>query len=155
MEDGLLSFSTSEQMYQYSRLTHHGLHEAAARVVDADSGFDAMKLVNGALPKENTLTEWMEKAVPTMVECICAKLKACPHVHESLMDSTGQLVEVTSDKFWGSGMSVEMTRSTLPDYWPGKNHMGEILKTLWFEFCLRSDNPDMSEDQVKGICIAQ
>ncbi len=75
MEDGLLSFSTSEQIYQHSRLTHHGLHKAAERVADADSGFHAMKLVNEALPKENTSTEWMEKAVPAMVECIRTKLK--------------------------------------------------------------------------------
>ena len=116
LKDGELSFDTSEQMYQHHRLVHHGLHESANEITKADSSFEAMNKAHEVLPKEDSSNEWMEEAIPVMTECVCAKLDGCSHVREALVDSSGRLVEATSDTFWGSGMSVEMTRSTLPDY---------------------------------------
>ncbi len=155
MKDGELSFDTSEQMYQFSMLEHHGMHDAARDVLTADSGFEAMIKAHEALPKEDTSNEWIEEAIPIMTKCVQAKLEGCPHVRETLVESSGRLVEATSDIFWGSGLSVEMTRSTLPDYWPGKNRMGEILSELRFEFCLRADAPEISEAQIQEVCAAQ
>ncbi len=114
-----------------------------------------MTKAHRTLPKEDSSNEWIEEAIPVMTKCVWAKLEGCPHARETLVESSGRLVEATSDTFWGSGMSVEMTRSTLPDYWPGKNSMGKILNELCFEFCLHADTPDMSEAQIKEICTAQ
>ncbi len=155
MKDGELSFDTSEQMYQFSRLEHHGMHDVARDVLTADSGFEAMTKAHEALPKEDALNEWIEEAIPVMTKCVWVKLVGCPHVREILVESFGRLVEATSDTFWGSGLSVELTRSTLPDYWPGKNRMGEILSKLWFEFCLQADAPEMFEAQIQEVCAAQ
>ena len=155
LKDGELSFDTSEQMYQYSRLEHHGMHEVMRDVLTADSGFEAMTKAHEAPLKEDSSNEWIEEAIPVMMKCVWAKLEGCPHVRETLIELSGRLVEATSDTFWGSGVSVEMTRSTLPDYWPRKNRMGEILSKLWFEFCLLTDAPDISDAQIKEICAAQ
>ena len=101
---------------KHCRPVHHGLHESAKEIAEADSGFEAMTKAHEVLPKEDSSNKWMEDAIPVMTECVHAKLSGCPHIKETLVNSSGRLVEATSDTFWGSGMSVEMTRSTLPDY---------------------------------------
>ncbi len=38
------------------------------------------------------------------------------------------------DKVWGMGLDVERMLKCLPDFWPGQNLMGRILKDLRTEF---------------------
>ena len=42
----------------------------------------------------------------------------------------------------------ELTRTTLPEYWPGKNKLSEVLSRLRDEFWVRADNPTMSESDL-------
>ena len=62
------------------------------------------------------------------------KYRACPHAKAVLLDSKVVLAEATSDKFWGTGLNPEMTRTTLSDYWPGKNNLGKVLVRIWEDF---------------------
>ncbi len=52
-------------------------------------------------------------------------------------------------------MPPELIRSTLLDFWPGKNTLGDILCKLWEEFWLRQDNPKMPESEIVDITKAQ
>ena len=51
--DGNHDFSSSEQHYQFKRLRHHGLINESYWVLEADSGFDAMKLEHHVLPEDD------------------------------------------------------------------------------------------------------
>ncbi len=69
------------------------------------------------------------------------KYSSCPHAKDVLVCSKPCLVEATSNRFWGSGLGPDHTVSTLKDYWPGQNHMGQILCQLHEEI-LESETHD-------------
>ncbi len=83
------------------------------------------------------------------------KFKSCTHARKVLTEASGRLVEATSDLFWGSGMPLELTRSILLDFWPGKNTVGNILCKLLEEFWLRQDNPKMPKSEIVDIMKVQ
>ncbi len=58
------------------------------------------------------------------------KFAACEHACEALLGSKSELVEGTLDTKWGSGLDPVHTIECLPDYWPGQNKTGQILKEI-------------------------
>ncbi len=57
IKDGQHDFSLSEQHYQFNRLWFHGKIDASHRVLEVDSGFQAMKIAESALQKEDEKME--------------------------------------------------------------------------------------------------
>ncbi len=53
--------------------------------------------------------------------------------------------------FWGSGLNPELTCTTLPDYWPGKNNLGVILSCICDELFIADDNLYMSTEVLQEI----
>ncbi len=78
-----------------------------------------------------------------MMETNLSKYRSCLHAKSALMNSKVVIAEATSDKIWGSGLNPEMTRTTLSDYWPGKNNLGKILVRICKDFV----NGDMTAKQ--------
>ncbi len=95
-----------------------------------DSSFQAIKITEQALPKEEESDDWKQNAVEEMKLSNRLKFENCPHAHEYLLWTTGYIVEVTTNPIWGSGLMPDMTRMMLKDYWPGKNNLGQILMEL-------------------------
>ncbi len=128
--DGQHNFLSVEQHYQFKRLCFHSLFDESYRVLEADNGFKAMKLAHETLPDDKVKAEWKEIMVEEMLETNRLKYTLCAHMHEALLSSKIILAEATSNLFWGTGLPPELTRYTLSDYWPGKNHMGKVLVHL-------------------------
>ena len=55
------------------------------------------------------------------------KYQSCEHVRSVLLASKVILVEAIINAFWGSCLPLDLTVTTLSDYWPGKNNLGKIL----------------------------
>ncbi len=137
--DGQYDFPSSEHHYQFSQLHFHGKVDESYRVLEETSGFHTMKLAHQVLPEHETKPEWKEHAVAEMLKSNELKYQSCPHARQSLIESKLIVAEAMIDHFWGSGFPLDMTRTTLSDYWPGKNNLGKILVRIREE--LRSDTP--------------
>ncbi len=86
-----------------------------------------IKIAYESILSEDSNDEWKAIAIQEMMETNLLKYRACPHAKAVLLDSKVVLAEATSDKFWGSGLNPEITRTTLSDYSPGKNNLGKVL----------------------------
>ncbi len=89
-----------------------------------------MKIAEQALPKEEESDDWKWNAVEEMKLSNRLKFENCPYAHKYLLQTTGCIVEATTNPIWGSGLMPDMTRMTLKDYWPRKNNLGQILMEL-------------------------
>ena len=48
-----------------------------------------------------------------------------------MIESTGKiLVESTQDLFWASGLPPVFSDTTKPEYYPGRNHLGQVLNSV-------------------------
>ena len=97
--DGNHDFSSSEQHYQFKRLRHHRLIDESYQVLEADSGFDAMKLVHRVLPEDDVQPSWKSIALDEMLNTNRLKYQNCPHAKETLMNTKVVLAEATSNVF--------------------------------------------------------
>ena len=79
---------------------------------------------------QETRKHWLEKDESVMLDICRKKFCACPHARQSLLESRCEIVEATLDKKWGTGMNKAHTQECLPDFWPGQNLMGKILKAV-------------------------
>ena len=66
IKDSHYDYGSSEQHYQFGLLHSHGKDDAAFYVLEADSGFQAMKIAEQALPKEEESDNWKQNAVEEM-----------------------------------------------------------------------------------------
>ncbi len=128
-----MTFFSAEHHYQFKRLQHHGKLEESYQVLEADTGFQVMKIAQEVLPDDKVKPSWHEKAVKEMLEMNILKYSSCAHVKKALMCSKVVLAEAMSNIFWGLGLPPDMTVNTLSDYWPSKNNLGKIL------VCIRED----------------
>ncbi len=74
--------------------------------------------------------EWQTMEEMVMLDVCRQKYKTCKHAKTALLESRSELAEATGDKKWGTGLNVKRTQECLPDFWPGRNMMGKILKTI-------------------------
>ncbi len=77
--------------------------------------------------------DWEAREEYVMHQACQKKFHACSYAHEALLSSKSELVEGTFNLKWGSGLDPKQTLDCLPDYWPGENKMGRILKDLCSE----------------------
>ena len=50
--------------------------------------------------------------------------------NELISTGTKLLIEPRQDMWWGSGLSYQMTSTTMPSHHPGKSWLGEILMKI-------------------------
>ena len=62
-----------------------------------------MKIADEALLKEQESPEWKESAVEEMCLSNTLKFENCPHAHEYLLQTTGNIVEAMNNLFWALG----------------------------------------------------
>ena len=60
----------------------------------------------------------------------CSKFDNCLYAHKVLLKSQSELAEYTPNLVWGTGLDAHRMVETLPDFWPGQNHLGKILKKI-------------------------
>ena len=148
LPDGQHDFPSAEHHYQFKRLRFHGKLDDSYHILEVESGFQAMKIAHESLLQEESSEEWKAIAIHEMMDTNLLKYRSCSHAKASLLDSKVIVAEATSDKFWGSGMNPEMTRTTLSDYWPGKNNLGKILMQIHEDFL--DDALQSRKDDIPG-----
>lgn len=86
------------------------------RVLEADDGYEAMKIAHQVLLEEKVQPSWVNIAVDEMLCTNLLKFDHCAHVKQALMELKVVLVEATTNPFWGSGLPPELMKHTLSDY---------------------------------------
>ncbi len=66
IQDGQYDFSLSEQHYQFNCLRSHGKIDDSYQILEVDSGFQAMKIAETTLPKDEEKPEWKLVALREM-----------------------------------------------------------------------------------------
>ncbi len=120
---------SSEHEYQYEKLLEHGKADKADRLLQ-EASVDVMKLAEFYVPSDKESPLWQEKKEMVVLHACQNKFNNCSHAREVLLNSKSELAEYTQNKEWGTGLDQACTVETLPDFWPGKNLMGKILKKI-------------------------
>ena len=125
---GPLTFSSSEHAYQFRACEEHLRADLAEMVLKARTPGEAKRIAS-QIKDEDPNVNWHVIKYDVMRDVLMAKINSNQEIKAYLM-STGDrlLVEASpSDSFWGSGFSHALTRSTLPEKYPGKNMLGRLL----------------------------
>ena len=126
-----LNFVSSEHEYQYEKLVEHGHTDKAESLLEELHVVDGMTRANFIVPDDTLNPHWVDKKM-AMMEVACRnKFTNCEHARKVLLESKSELAECTQNKEWGRGHQRMV--QTLPDYWPGKNWLGQILKKICSE----------------------
>ncbi len=151
-----MSFRSSKHQYQFKKLKAHDKGKEAHLLLLEESGFQAMKKAQQVLPDTEVSDEWKATAHEEMLETCHLKFASCSHARGCLLETRITLAEATRDSFWGTSLTVQQMHECLPDFWPGKNMMGQILMEVWSEVSLieerkcKASHP-LENDQVKVI----
>ena len=98
-----------------------------------DSTLEIKQHAKSVLPEEEISDYWSQREQDKMLQVCRRKFDACEHARDCLLNSKSELVEATYEKKWGSGMDLINTIDCAPNFWPGQNLMGKILKQVCSE----------------------
>ena len=121
-----MSFASSEHAYQWYACTELVQPDLAEKVFHAKTPFEAKKL---AAPLKNGNPKWENVKYDVMKKVLMAKAESNGVFRNELLNSGDSLwVECsTTDLYWGNGLTVPLTATTDPSYYPGKNKLGQAL----------------------------
>lgn len=123
-------FNSLEHLYQWLKATDLGMEGLAEQIRLAKHAGAAHAIARDNIDKD-LAKGWEEKSVPTMYTCLEVKAKQCTPFKEALQESgENMLVEATSNLFWAGGLDPYIVAITKPEFWPGKNMLGELLMRL-------------------------
>ena len=123
-------FESSEKEFQYQKLVHHHRDEEADHLLSLEASIEVKQEAKNAMAKVELDPMWEEKEESIMLDICCYKYRVCPHAREALLESQSEIAEATADQKWGTSFDVDRTLECLPDFWPGQNLMGKILKII-------------------------
>jgi ribA/ribD-fused uncharacterized protein len=117
-------FNSVEQAYQYTRAIALDENIIADEIMTKTEARD-VKLISNKL-KDNR--EWEMVRYDVMKDLISIKSQVCPEFKTALIESEDKyLAEATSNQYWASGLSPQLTENTHFEKYPGKNKLGQIL----------------------------
>ena len=126
--DGM-SFLSVEHGYQWYQAKDAKLEDLAEQIINAPHAGIAKKL-SKTIPLEFR-ENWEKINIEKMRTLLMAKVAQVPHFHDALIESNGTiLAEATTDRFWASGLSRDITEKTKPQAWPGLNKLGSLLMDI-------------------------
>ncbi len=114
-----------------------------------EDSFKAMKKAKSLIPDSDVSDKWKQVACKEMMSSNRLKYTSYQHAKELLLHSKITIAEATGDLFWDTGLGVQQSLDCLPDFWPGENHMDQILMELRAEFQaeLQSDERKCKADR--------
>ena len=108
-KDGL-EYLSSEHHYQNAKLKAHDKAELAESLFTEDNPFKVMQAAQCAIPDDEVLPEWRDKQSKiAMSYANAVKFRSCTHAIETLMESYPLIAEATSNRFWGTGLHLDVT----------------------------------------------
>lgn len=124
------NFKSAEHAYQYSKAADCGYHRLTTKIEGARHAGVAKAISSNGIPEEEG-SQWEQKHGNVMMDILTAKYQQCPEFQEALKASGDRIIlQATRDKFWGTGLSPEISKHTTPEFWPGKNMLGAMLAEL-------------------------
>jgi ribA/ribD-fused uncharacterized protein len=124
------SFSSAEHAFLWKMAIELGQVDIAERIHNANHAGIALR-ISKDIADDQTRWEWEEENTSVMREILTAKVEQCDEFRQCLLENEDKvLVDATSSKLWGSGMSPYITQQCSPDFWPGRNLLGAVLMEL-------------------------
>jgi ribA/ribD-fused uncharacterized protein len=118
-------FSSVEQAFQYTKAEMLEQKDIAEQILQTDNPREIKKIANKLNDEDRA---WQLIRYDVMKELISIKTETCPEFKTALLESEDKnLAEATGNLFWASGLNPQLTNTTNPDYYPGKNKLGQIL----------------------------
>ena len=108
--DGI-TFSSSEQAYQYKKMMHFKKSDIADKIRHARTPRIAKSL---AILTDAEAIEWNEHKANIMWTVLCAKAVCNISFVEKLASTNGKYIVEASrdDNYWGSGLSISLSETT-------------------------------------------
>ncbi len=74
---------------------------------------------------------WEDDNLDIIENLLYEKFKQCEPFRECLINNKEKIfAEATTDKKWATGLSPYISQYTDPEYWPGKNLLGQLLTNM-------------------------
>lgn len=122
-------FTSLEQAYQWRFVTYVGMTELADEILRCNTPAQAKEIAR-RVPR-HLHRKWHSIKLTVMKDILHAKADYCPKFKETLIKTEGKrIVESTSDVFWSTGVPPYDSITTLPSYYPGKNHLGRLMEQV-------------------------
>ena len=146
-------FKSVEEAYFWRMSSEMGKPDLAKRIQKSHHAGEAKKLSKEIADDLGRL-QWEKENVDVMVHLLEAKAKQCGRFYECLMESEDSvLAEATPSRYWGTGLSIFVTKNCSESYWPGQNMLGALLMQLRGELMAKKDgSPDVQMEE--PLCSA-
>ena len=148
-------FRGGEHCYQFRKLKAHDKKEEAFELLDEPEPFKVMRRAQEILPEDQVSEEWKATTIDEMRVANTMKFRACAHARDALMKANPMIAEAMNDRFWGTGLGPEWTKQCLPEFWPGQNHMGEVLMDLRKSLSAEADGVEDGNKQKASSPLVQ
>jgi ribA/ribD-fused uncharacterized protein len=137
-------FSSAEHANQWAKAIHLDKKDLAKKIKQAPHAGIAKQLSKSISVEESS--NWEKLNVQVMKDILDAKFAQVEEFATTLLDTKGYfLTEGTTDDFWASGLSPEISEMTSPMCYPGLNKLGYLLMEI--RDCAE-DNKESHENSV-------
>lgn len=136
---------SAEHAYQYTKAIRRGEIDQAKKILEARNASEA-KYQSRFLKPSST---WKTERDDAMTQVLSAKAHSVPEFRDALL-KTGKrkLVEtVRNETYWASGLDQQDTLHTKPEFWMGKNRMGDLLMDLRKKLSQKAKNTQWKVEQ--------
>ena len=122
-------YDSAEHAYQFLKLRYLEKNDLADCVLRASSPAEAKKIA--ARIEEPDKQRWNQVKCEAMFKVLKSKAESYHPFVRTLMESGDCiLAECTSDIFWGTGLSPNLTKTTKPELYQDRNMLGRLLQEL-------------------------
>lgn len=120
---------SGEHAWAYMKASRNGFTELAEQVANAEHAGIAKRLTKDV---DTTVEpDWNTHRLDLMEALLLQKMSEHKEFGEALLGSgTSSIAHSVPDKFWGTGLSPQLTQVIKPEFWPGENHYGKILMKI-------------------------
>ena len=128
LEISSFEYSSAEQAYQHQKAFHANYEDVCTKILESKTGLEA-KYIGDQIPESE---DWLNIKEETMTRILLTKYKTVEKMKEKLETVSENTVfaEATTDCYWGTGLTPELTKTTESAMWPGKNKLGYLIKGI-------------------------
>ncbi len=124
LTDNSRTFSSAEQMYQYTKAIYHRDYTSARLILNVKRAYDCKKVSK----RVRVSDAWLNERVDILKDIAEKKYLQVPEVRSILARHTNSYIAeaVPGECFWSCGYDKWKARRINPKLYPGRNEMGRI-----------------------------
>ena len=125
------AFHSAEQSYQHTKAINAQRPDLAADILNTTNAGQVKQVSHNIAYNP----AWEQRKEEVMQTILTAKTEQVQAFRDELLDSEDTVLAgaATGDYFWGTGLSVDQTKRTRKNKWPGTNRMGKLLWKIRLE----------------------